>query len=728
MMLDPIANITEADEATEAMTGNNPIVEPEEEIDKDALLRKLKRWHHEDSEHDSDWRKKAIEDYGFVAGEEKQWDPDDITALKEALRPIITFNRIDPLIRSVQGEQINNAQEIRFVPRTEGDIKPNELLTAAAEWVRDQCDAEDEDSEAFWDMLVCGKGWSETRIDLDDDPEEPNAKVERIDPFEMLADKNSRKRNYTDARRIWRVKSSIPIEEARDLYPDFADSDLDATWARMSEIGKIGDDADDYNDNITAEKGSKETVTIVQCQWWERRTYYKVVDPFTGQMAELKEDEFERVSGRVKKLGLELPHVKLRRKVFKQAFIGRTILKVKDSACPDRFTFGAITGFRDRNDGQWYGLVRAMKDPQRWANKWLSQALHIMNTSAKGGVMMEDGAVDDMKKFKESWSKTDAVTVVPEGSLSSPNGPKIQPKPVSQFPQSFFQIMQFAIDSIPSVSGVSQEMMGLRAADQPASLEYQRKQAGITILAPLFKSMRNYHRSQGRVLLYFIQNYLSDGRLIKVVGEENSKFVPLVKQAAEKYDIIVDDGPTSPNQKERVWGLIGANFWKLPPTIQMALLEYSPFPSSVVEKVKAATKEASSGPQAQMQQQMAQLEMKLKQIEGALKEAETQKTQAETAQIASEIGKPQGTDGVTDKGNDPMKAIVDLTKAREGNQVDLQKHREGLAAQSGMAREKMAGDAQIAREKSAADAEKAMMQTALTEMFRPEPQSTQETV
>src|SRR5262249_25488008 len=69
-----------------------------------------------------------------------------------------------------------------------------------------------------------------------------------------------------------------------------------------------------------------------------------------------------------------------------------------------------------------------------------------------------------------------------------------------------------------------------------------------------------------------------------------------------EYDIIVDDAPSSPNQKELVWNSIVQMMpmltnIQLPPQIMLLLLEYSPFPSSLVAKMKQAAMESSQGQQ-----------------------------------------------------------------------------------------------------------------------------------
>ena len=70
------------------------------------------------------------------------------------------------------------------------------------------------------------------------------------------------------------------------------------------------------------------------------------------------------------------------------------------------FSWACITGELDRNKGHWFGLIKTMRDPQMWANKWLSQTLHILNTTAKGGIVAEIDAFADMTEAEEKWGAT----------------------------------------------------------------------------------------------------------------------------------------------------------------------------------------------------------------------------------------------------------------------------------------------------------------------------------
>lgn len=617
--------------------------------DDDAFLRQVRKWFDKDRDHSSDWRKEAKEDYDFAAG--AQWSEDDKATLRDQMRPVITFNRIAPTIESVIGLEIGNRREVRYIPRTQGDAKPNEILTSAAEWVRDECHAEDEETDAFFDCVVCGMGWTETRLDYEEDAE-GKLIIDRLDPLEMYWDGDSRKGNLADARRIWRVRT-MSMGDARALLPEADPQELDASWARgeSTDSPHDADPENAYQDEDRVRNDNKE-ITIVQLQWWEREPFYRVA--FNGRIEDVAEADFATFEQRARTLEAALPGqfppmkaTKQYRRKYQQAFIGKSVLSRGPSPCEGHFSWEAITGKRDHNKGTWYGLVRGMKDPQRWANKWLSQSLHILNSNAKGGIFAERDAFDDIREAEETYARADRITWVKPGA--NQNG-KIVPKPAPTFPAGFDALMQFAITSIRDVSGVNNELLGLRDSQQSGVLEEHRKQAGMTILAGLFDSLRRYRKRQGRVLLYYITRYLSDGRLIRIVGEEGQQYVPLIREpGVVQYDVIVDDQANSPNQKEKVWqlfqNLLPVLGQTMGPEEWLTMLEFSPFPTSVVEKLKAGFKEkqeaAAPKQQAMEQAQMAMLEAQIRKVvsEALKNENIPEKTASEVAENEAQAEK-----------------------------------------------------------------------------------------
>src|SRR5687768_6575364 len=100
------------------------------------------------------WRKEAKESYAFVASD--QWSTEDRAILNEQHRPEITFNRCAPILNAVCGLEVNNRQSVVYLPRTVSDSGVNETYTNAGKWIRDECHAEDEESEAFRDLAICG--------------------------------------------------------------------------------------------------------------------------------------------------------------------------------------------------------------------------------------------------------------------------------------------------------------------------------------------------------------------------------------------------------------------------------------------------------------------------------------------------------------------------------------------------------------------------------------------
>ncbi|WP_455476859.1 portal protein [Bartonella sp. B41] len=554
-----------------------------EMLEHQALFKKLVDWYYDDIAHVEQWRKNAQEDYDFYSG--RQWNDQDIAVLREQNRPVMTFNRIAPLVHAVVGAERNNKRKVQFIPRQEGAAFANEILTGAAEWFRDEADGEYEDSDAFQDAIICGMGWTDTRLDYEENPQGKPV-ISRLDPMKMVWDASAVKPNLIDAQRLWYIDEK-PLHIAQEMFPNAHWSDLHADWIQHPTFASSCD-AKSYcqEDGDYSDFQSQKMVTLVECRWFEREVVYKVLDPHTGKFIDYSEKDFQSV----KKDFSCVQATKLTKKIVKRAFLGKKLLEVPDRPLvpPNQFGWECITGYFDKLSRQFYGIVKPTKDPQRWSNKYFSQVMHLLNSQSKGGIMAERDAFDDDRQAIESWARADSITWLKSGAVS---GGRVQPKPVAQFPHGFFQLFNEAKGAITQVTGLSPEFIGTRAINQPGILEEQRRQSSLNLLASFFDGLRRYRQRQGKIILYLVQNYLSDGRLVRIAGDENAQYVPLTREmiTSLEYDIVVDDAPTSLNEKERTFSVIMQLFplMKDFATMDMMLdlLRYSPLPASLIHKI-----------------------------------------------------------------------------------------------------------------------------------------------
>jgi len=658
-----------------------PMLDEDEDLVEDILEKRK-----QSETHLADWRKRAETWYGIVAGE--QWSKEDTQRHADMGKPCVSFNRVAVMVNAICGSEANNRQEVQYKPRTIDDSGVNDLLTDAAKWARDQCDAEDEESDAFRDTVICGYGWTETKMDYQTNPE-GMIEVPRRDPFAFHYDPASVKRNLNDMKWVqcddWLDDETIlgrwPDAElvgGKEAVPDTSPHDATrAPWYEKNAVDAAPDG----------------TRCVIHHCWKEQVVVWMVPSPAQPsmpapmpqmppggplpmgasmmppgpprpmgpppgmppgmppmpqpgpqgapggpqmggmppmpppmppapppppkpEMIEMSDEDYQIAQERSTMLGMPLLGKRRTKTVYKQAYIlGKQILETGLAPCQYEFIYCAMTGYRDHNSGTFYGLVRAMEDPQRYANKMLSQLLHMINTNAKGGIMVEEGAVNDIRDLEDNWAKTDGVTQVNAGALS---GGKIQPKPIPQYPQSIPDLLTFSVSSIRDTSGVPLEQLGLADRVQPGIVEEARTSAGMGNVATLFDALRQYRKQQGRLLAHFLIKYMSDGRLVRVTGPLGEKYQPLlIQRGVMDYDVIVDVAPTARDMKAKTFEAL----MKIAPMVMQAggpvpeeALDYAPLPSGLAESWKkqiagAKQQKASTpDPQVQMAQAVAQAE------------------------------------------------------------------------------------------------------------------------
>lgn len=583
-----------------------PSLTPDDEstsaMDKEGLFTTLKEWVLADIEFSSAWRTRARKNITFAEGP-GQWEEDDKQRLRDEERPVVTFNKTKKFIRAICGIETNNRHEATYLPReldSPGEVKANELLTAASEWMEDGCDAQRHQSRAFRDATTIGMGWTEGVIDYDDDPQGLYVET-RVHPCEMVWDKDARDQNLTDAKRVARVRR-MKLSDARNLIQrseKFSDDEMDASWASDVTDGKPEaktQEQKELREEVRIKDDPKREVTVVQIQWWEYEPYYYALDPETFQRKAMTLNEYAMINARhgakIKTGGW--PGVKMRRKVYKQAFLGSRVLQSGPCPFPGGFTFICMT-WEPNDDGTWAGIVDDLRDPQTWSNKFFAQMMHIINSTAKGGIIAEADAFQDVEEAKRNYPRADGIVVVNPGTIQKG---KIMAKPGQGVTAGIMNLIQITDQMFQEVTGINLEIMGLADRDQAGVLEAQRKQAAMTILATLFDSLAKFRQTVGALRLHYIQTVLADGRLIRIAGQDMQEAIPLIRDnVIGKYDCVVSDAPTSPNSKERVWNSIQL---LLPPLMKegmvtsehiLVLLDYVPgLPSKLVQTFRDMAK------------------------------------------------------------------------------------------------------------------------------------------
>jgi hypothetical protein len=609
-------------------------------IDSDRVLKDFIARLPQAKQHQRESREEARKLYDLRAGH--QMTPEEEAALDEKYDnayPKIAFNVTDKYVSAVEGLQVNNRQEMRFYPREEGDAGIDEFSTGVVKWCRDQSEAEDEETDAFGDVFLTGLGWIEHYLEDEEDPESPYIGQDRVDRMEMYYDPHARKKNLVDRRWDCRLKG-FTEDEFEEKFGEQAwgsfDGPDDASVQHVTQ-------PDDYG---TRSGGSNQPpmVYVADYQFCESVQHWIVTanlpDPDTGQVQPMRElvtkSDWRVMKQALESAGIPYESERVSKKCYYRAWIrqDRILGKVRELKCG--FTREAITGKRDRNTNTWYGIGRVIRDPQLWLNKFFASILYTLMTNAKGGLMAEEDAFEDTAEAERTWANPAAITFTTPGAVS---GGKIQPKPPAPYPAGMEALMRFTMDILPGTSGISPELLGLADRDQPGVLEAQRKQSAMAIIAWVFDAMRRYYKRSGKLMLSMIAEYLNEGQLIRITGDEGVKYKRLIKDnLVRRFDIIVDESPTSVNMQERAWLSMKEAIpmaAQLGATAPPSAIKYIP---GLPQEFKAEWLKSLQDPQKQQEAQEGQQLMKGQiqaeiakdQTQAQLNAAKAQQIQAET--------------------------------------------------------------------------------------------------
>lgn len=541
------------------------------------------------------WKNNSRQAYDFTHGE--QWAEEDSKIHEEQKRPFVTFNRTAVNINAVVGLVINNPQDILPIPIDLGDVEIDETLEGAIRYVRKLCNAEEQESEGFFNLLVSGVGVIHVYIDFSG----AAAKiiVEKVDELEMLWDQGNRgARNMEKARWVARIKKIDP-EELEFLIPGILKkigvTSVDFDTISPTPLSELVTNPNmayvprhhDYGDNNQISKSNEvKGIPVVEFEWYEYSNVYKILDPNSGEVMWIPEERYNKMKDDFNLASYR--KIILKRKTFYKSIIVNNEV-VEREVAPSQLGFSYLfaTGYYNQKTNNWYGIVEFMKDPQKWANKFFSLILDIIAKNAKGGAFVEKDAFENPREAEHKWSQPSPLIMLKRGGVN-----KIRERVPGVYPAGVERMMEICVGAITDSVGINPEFLGQADRRQAGILESQRKQSTFGIIAKYFESLRLLRKKEGLTIIEFMKQYFSPDQLVRIDIENAQRFETVSNIFSNPdltYDVIVDEAPTSSNVKERVWAGIQPILpilLKMGVPIPPRILDYAPIPMSLAVEWK----------------------------------------------------------------------------------------------------------------------------------------------
>ncbi|HEY3434239.1 MAG TPA: hypothetical protein VGK41_01165 [Solirubrobacterales bacterium] len=499
----------------------------------------------------------------YLGGGE-QWDPNDRIDLEDEGRKPYELNEIFDAINSALGHQINNRVDIAFRPRGMGaDDNKATTLSKVAMQIADNNDFRHVESQVTTDGFVQQRGYYELRVDYSDSLY-GEIRFGSLDPMDVIPDPDGKEYD-PDTWADVIITRWLTLDEIESMYgrkarrkveenvvdnlgdADFGEDELDGV--RRNKFG-------DENDlNTGAEDGGGDTVLrvrVIDRQHWETAPADVVLYP-TGDIRVIENATEAQIQSAVRAGGL-IYRRPTRRVRWTVSTYGEVLLH-DDWSPYNHFT--VIPYFPFFRRGKTRGLVDNAVGAQEMLNKALSQYIHILNTTANSGWLVEQNSLSNMSTddLEDQGSATGIVIEYKHGTKAPE---KIEP---NQVPTGVDRLMQLGSEKIRTITGISDAMRGQAQNSNQSGRAIQSLQFGsmLSLAVPLDNLARTRHLLASR-MLEMIQQFMDVPQVMRIVdknvdGSEQTAELKLnwVDEAGEiindltvgEYDVVVTEQPSA---------------------------------------------------------------------------------------------------------------------------------------------------------------------------------------
>ena len=620
-----------------------------------------------------------------------QWDDEDAAALEAEGRPALTINTILPTINTILGEQSTRRADIQFKPRRGGDGAIAHTLTKLYMQIADNNKLDWVEQQVFSDGLIMdGRGYFDVRMDFSDHVE-GEIRITAKDPLDILIDPDAKDADPKTWNEVFETRW-MTLDEIAELYGEkkaerllfVAENGMsfgpDSVEYQETRFGDTETNDDYFGAGVPGDEEYRniKALRVVERQHKKLSRAMFFVDPDTGDQRQAPDAWSEAKNKKfAKQYNLNLIS-KIIRKIRWTVTCDQVVLH-DDWSPYNQFTIVPFFCYFRR--GRPFGAVRNLLSPQEQLNKIASQELHIVNTTANSGWMVESGSLVGMTAddLEEHGAETGLVLEYARGTTPP------QKIGANQIPTGLDRIAQKAAANIKTISGVNDSMLGTDSAEVSGiAIQAKQNRGAIMIQVPL-DNLRKSRQYLAEKILNLIQTFYTEQRVIQVTNEADPlkprEEMVINQQTPEgqiindltigEYDVIVATAPARDSFDETQFAEALALRQAGVVVPDDAIIEYSHLArkGELAKRIRQMTGQEPPTPEQQeAMAQQQQIQMQQLQLEMAKLDADVKKTQSEAA---LNIAKVQDTTDV-----DPQIRMAEIRAKIQINEEQLELRRE----------------------------------------------------
>lgn len=597
----------------------------------------------------SDYQIQARKNEDFYFGGGYQWDEDVKAALEAIGKPWLEENIIFPTVNTVLGYQTQSRMDIAYKPREAADQETSDILSKLTMFIVDQNRFPWLESQVFGDGLIQQRGYFDIRMDFDENVN-GDISITSLDPLDVIPDPDAKSYDPSDWQDVI-VTKWVPLDDIKLLYglgvwrrvakmienstgPDFGVQEL---GEERNKFAKLGSGSSFYK----SEDGM-DHVRILERQWYKLTSREFFYDLETGDLIPVPDGLTPQEA---KKMARDSDYEILKRTVRRVRWtVSTQDVILHDDWSPYEF-FTIVPFFPYFRRGRTTGMVDNLIKTQEMLNKTFSQILHVVNTTANSGWIVDENSLVNMEveELEDRGADTGLVLEVKAGR-ERPT--KIEP---NQIPTGLKDLMTSGIDLIRMISGVSETFQGGKGPEvSGTAIQSRVHQSAIQLATPIDNLFRTRNMIGERVLK-LIQQFYTEERTFLITKEDTDKnetesvvinsedeFGNIINDVTVgKYDIVIADVPTQITFQNAQFqqALDMRKFGVAVPDDEMVLMSTLSRKNEIAKKI--------SGQESEEQQQLAmeQMELQMQQMEEQIQKlrSETQVKSADAAKKAAEI-------------------------------------------------------------------------------------------